>query len=218
MKKAVVSFSGGLDSTTCLMWSLRKGYKTVAVIFDYGQRHKREIDSARKISKILGVKLIEVKLVLPWLKVSSLVSKNIPLPNNPVDKITNNLIPSTYVPARNLVFASLLASYADSYGFDYIVMGPNAIDFSGYPDCRPAFYIHLNNALKYGTKKGNIKILTPIINLSKKEIIELALRLKAPIEYSWSCYEGGKKPCGRCDACRLRAKGFSELGIKDPAL
>ncbi len=218
MKKAVVSFSGGLDSTTCLVWSIKKGYESVAVSFDYGQRHIKEIESARKIARLLGVKLVEVKLNLPWLATSSLVSKKLTLPDNPIDKITSGSIPSTYVPARNLIFASMLASYADSYGFDYIIMGPNAIDFSGYPDCRDVFYNHLNRALKYGTKKGNIKILTPIINLSKKDIIKLAIKLNVPIEYTWSCYAGGKKPCGRCDACKLRAKGFEELGLKDPAL
>lgn len=216
--KAIVSFSGGLDSTTCLTWSVKKGFETVAVSFDYGQRHKKEIKSARKIAKLLGVKLIEVKLNLPWLSVSSLIDKKIPIESVPLEKITKDRIPSTYVPARNLIFASILVSYAESIGARYVIMGPNAIDFSGYPDCRPKFYKYLNLALKNGTKNGDIIILTPLINLSKKDIIKLALKLKAPIEYSWSCYKGEEKPCGKCDACKLRAKGFTELGIKDPAL
>lgn len=217
--KAVVSFSGGLDSTTCLSWSIKKGFKPVAVSFDYGQRHKKEINSARKIASLLGVELVEVKLSLPWFSVSSLVNRDIPIESVPLEKINkNNRIPSTYVPLRNLIFASILSSYAESIGARYVIMGPNAIDFSGYPDCRPKFYMYLNLALRIGSKNGNIKILTPLINLSKKEIIKLALKLKAPIQYSWSCYKGGKKPCGECDSCKLRAKGFMELGINDPAL
>lgn len=217
--KAIVSFSGGLDSTTCLSWSINKGFQTIAVSFNYGQRHKKEILSARKIAALLGVELIEVKISLPWFSISSLVNKDLKIDSVPLEEITKgNRIPSTYVPLRNLVFASLLASYAEAVGAKYIIMGPNAIDFSGYPDCRPKFYKYLNLALKNGTKDGDIKILTPLINLSKKDIIKLALKLKAPIQYSWSCYKGGKKPCGECDSCKLRAKGFRELGIKDPAL
>ncbi|MCX7641290.1 MAG: 7-cyano-7-deazaguanine synthase QueC [Elusimicrobiales bacterium] len=218
MKKAVVSFSGGLDSTTCLCWAISKGFNICAVSFDYGQRHKKEIYAAKKIASVLNVKLIEIKLNLPWLNVSSLVDKKKEIPNASIKEIiSKDRIPSTYVPVRNLIFASLLVSYAESHNFDYVVMGPNAIDFSGYPDCRPVFYKYLNMAVKYGTKNGKIKILTPIINMSKKEIIKLALKLKAPIQYSWSCYRGDKKPCGICDACKIRKKAFEELNIKDPA-
>lgn len=216
MKKSIVSFSGGLDSTTCLVWALRKGYDVVAVNFDYGQRHKREKESARKIAKLLGIELVEIKLNIPFFSSSSLVDIKKEIPKNPVEDIGTK-IPSTYVPARNLVFASVLVSYAESIDAKYVIMGPNAVDFSGYPDCRPYFYKYLNLSLRYGTK-NRIKILTPIINLSKKQIIELAIKLKAPIQYTWSCYQGGEKPCGICDACRLRAKGFKELGIIDPAL
>lgn len=216
--KAVVSFSGGLDSTTCLAWAINRGYKTVAISFDYGQRHIKEIESAKKIADYYRVKLIEVKFSLPWLDKSSLVNKNKELPNIPIKNITSGRIPTTYVPARNLVFASMLVSYAEAESIDYIIMGPNAVDFSGYPDCRPKFYDYLNLALKHGTKKGNIKILTPLINLSKKKIIQLAVKLNAPLKYTWSCYRGDVKPCGKCDACKLRAKGFKEAGIEDPAL
>ncbi|MEF3280613.1 MAG: 7-cyano-7-deazaguanine synthase QueC [Elusimicrobiota bacterium] len=216
MKKAIISLSGGLDSTTCLAWAVYKGYKCYAVSFDYGQRHIREIKSARKVSEYYKVNLVEIKLNFPWLKVSSLVDKNKKLPDKTYKEIVKGNIPSTYVPGRNLVFTSILASYADSINADFIILGPNAIDYSGYPDCRPEFYRNLSKAIKYGTKSKNIKILTPIINLSKKEIVELAYKLKAPIHLTWSCYYGGKKPCGRCDSCKLRAKGFKEAGLKDP--
>ncbi len=218
MKKAIISLSGGLDSTTCLSWAINKGYKCYAVFFDYGQRHIKEIKSARDVARYYKVDLVEIKLNFPWLKVSSLVDENKKLPDKKYEEITSGNIPSTYVPGRNLVFTSILASYADSINADFIILGPNAIDYSGYPDCRPVFYNALSKAIKYGTKKGDIKILTPIINLSKKEIIELAFKLEAPLHLTWSCYKGDKKPCGKCDSCKLRAKGFEEAGLKDPLL
>lgn len=218
MKKAVVSFSGGLDSTTCLAWAIAKGYETVAVSFDYGQRHKKEIGAAKRIADYYKIKLVNVKLSLPWLVQSALVDKKKEIPNLPLKDIILGDIPPTYVPARNLIFASILVSYAETYDMDYVILGANTVDFSGYPDCRAEFYKYLNLALRYGTKKGRIKILTPLINLSKKEIIKLAVKLKAPLEYTWSCYKGGQKPCGLCDACKLRAKGFQEAGLRDPSL
>lgn len=216
MKKTVISLSGGLDSTTCLSWAISKGYKCYSVFFDYGQRHIREINSARKIASFYKISFMVIKLNFPWLKISSLVDKNKKLPDLDYKDITSGKIPSTYVPARNLVFTSILVSYADSISADYIILGPNAIDYSGYPDCRPEFYKRLNKAIKLGTRNKNIKILTPIIKLSKKDIVKLAIKLKAPLKYTWSCYYGGKKPCGNCDSCKLRAKGFEEAGVIDP--
>jgi 7-cyano-7-deazaguanine synthase len=222
MKKAIVSLSGGLDSTTCLAWAINKGYQCYGVTFDYGQRHIKEIKAAKSVANFYGISVVEIKLNFPWLKVSSLVDKNKKIPDIKYEEIISGNIPSTYVPARNLVFTSICASYADSVNADFIVLGPNAIDYSGYPDCRPNFYKVLNDALNLGTKKGNskdkIKILTPIINLSKKDIVKLAFKLKAPVHLTWSCYKGGKKPCGVCDSCKLRAHGFKEAGFKDPSL
>lgn len=219
-KKAIVSLSGGLDSSTCLAWAVDKGYKCYAITFDYGQRHIKEIRAARKIASYYRVPLTEIKLNFPWLKTSSLVDKNKKLPNLKYEKIISGHIPSTYVPARNLVFTSICASYADSVNADFLVLGPNAIDYSGYPDCRPEFYNILSKAVNLGTRKGvensGIKILTPIINMTKAEIVKLAFKLKVPLKYTWSCYYGGKKPCGRCDSCKLRARGFEEAGFKDP--
>jgi len=220
MKKAIVSLSGGLDSSTCLAWALKNGYKCYTVAFDYGQRHIKEIESARKISNYYDVLLYEIKLNFPWFNVSSLVSKNKKLPNKEISDILSNNIPSTYVPLRNLIFTSILASYADSIGASYIVLGPNVIDYSGYPDCRPEFYKTLEKAINYGSRTynegGRIKILTPIIKMSKADIIKLAIKLGVPLELTWSCYYGGEKPCGKCDSCKLRAKGFKEAGLKDP--
>jgi len=222
-KKAVVLFSGGLDSTTALCWALGRGYACEAMSFDYGQRHNRETLSARRIARLLGVKLYEIKLAFPWLGVSSLVGGGKKLPSTGLSRIgAGKTIPSTYVPGRNLVFASMGVSLADSIGAEAVVMGPNVVDYSGYPDCRPRFYRALEKAVKAGTRRGasggRIELLTPLIDLSKKEIIEMAAGLGAPLRHTWSCYRGGKRPCGRCDSCVLRQKGFKEAGIPDPAL
>lgn len=222
VKKAIVLFSGGLDSTTCLAWAIKKGYKCLAVSFFYGQRHDRENLSARKIAKILKTPLYEVNLSLPWLNTSSLVDKKKKIPEEKLEKIVSGKIPSTYVPGRNLMFASIGVSFADSVGAGAVILGPNAVDYSGYPDCRPSFYRALNKAVNLGTKNPSlgrkIEILTPIINLSKAEIVKLAVKLKAPLEHTWSCYRGGARPCGVCDSCKLRARGFLEAGIADPAI
>ncbi len=221
-KKAVVLFSGGLDSTTALSWALAKGYECLAVSFDYGQRHSRENAAARAIARRLGVKLYEIKLDFPWFASCSLVNKKLRLPDVKLAKIGSGDIPSTYVPGRNLVFASVGFSLADAVGADAIVLGPNVVDYSGYPDCRPEFYRALEKAAAFGTRRGaggrKIKILTPLIALSKAGIAKLGARLKAPLELTWSCYSGGKKPCGHCDSCKLRAKGFADAGLADPAL
>jgi len=220
-KTAVVLFSGGLDSTTCLYWALKRGYKCTALNIFYGQRHSREMQSAKAIAKKLGVKLIQVKLNLPWLeKACSLVGKNHKIPDEPMSVIKNkSRIPSTYVPARNLVFMSVAASLADSVGADAIIAGPNAIDYSGYPDCRPQFYKPLAKAVKEGTKSGvsgaPIEIVTPLLRLSKAQIVKLGSSLGVPFGMTWSCYNGGKKPCGKCDSCKLRAEGFAAAGIED---
>lgn len=222
MKKAVVLFSGGLDSTTCLAWALKKGYSCSALSFNYGQRHSRENRAASKIAKLLKVPLFGIRLSFPWLKKSSLVDAKKKLPDLGYGEITSGKVPSTYVPGRNLVFAAIGISFADAIGAEAVILGPNAVDYSGYPDCRPEFYDALAAAANLGTKTplagGKIRLLTPIIRMSKAEIIELALKLGAPLEHTWSCYAGGRRPCGKCDSCKLRARGFLEAGARDPAL
>lgn len=221
LKTAVVLFSGGLDSTTCLYWALNKGYKCVALNISYGQRHIKETACAKKICAKLGIKMESINLNLPWLKeATSLVGKNKTLPEAKLKEIHNKKrLPSTYVPGRNLLFISLAASFADSIGATAIIAGPNAIDYSGYPDCRPQFYKPLAKAVKEGTSGAitgkNIEIITPLLKLSKAQIAKLGAKLKVPFGLTWTCYKGGAKPCGKCDACILRAQGFKEAGILD---
>lgn len=220
-KKAVVLFSGGLDSTTCLYWALSQGYTCETLTVTYGQRHAREIKSAEKIAAGLGIKTHFLDVKLPWITGCSLTNFAQELPNVPVEKITAGGIPSTYVPGRNLLFLSLAGSLADSIDADAIIAGPNAVDFSGYPDCTPEFYKAAAAALNHGTKKGvtdGLEVLAPLMYLSKADIVRLAADLNVPFELTWSCYAGGDKPCGTCDSCKLRARGFEEAGVKDTSL
>ena len=221
-KKAVVLFSGGLDSTTCLYWALAQGYRCEALTVSYGQRHVREVNFARQIAEKLGVREHLITLDLPWLSQHcSLVGNAKKLPDEPLEKITDGHIPSTYVAGRNLLFLSLAGSLADSIGADAIIAGPNAVDFSGYPDCTPAFYSAAAQALNLGTKMGvteGVEVLAPLMDLSKTDIVRLAASLNVPFELTWSCYAGGDKPCGHCDSCKLRARGFQEAGVKDTSL
>jgi 7-cyano-7-deazaguanine synthase len=208
MKKAVVLLSGGIDSTTTLYYAKSKDYKCHALIFDYGQRHKRELRSAVAVAKRAKVPYQTLKISLPW-KGSSLLDKKLRVP---VRKSLKG-IPSTYVPGRNIIFLSFALSYAEAIGAKAIFIGANAIDFSGYPDCRPAFYKAYQKAVQTGTKAKKIKILTPLINMTKAQIIALGLKLKAPLKLTWSCYKGGRRPCGVCDSCRLRDKGLAKIEL-----
>jgi 7-cyano-7-deazaguanine synthase len=220
MKKAIVLLSGGIDSATTLYFAKKKGYKCFCLIFDYGQRHKREIKSAILIAKKVNCKYQILKINLPW-KGSSLLDKKIKLP------ITNyqlpiTKIPSTYVPARNIIFLSFALSFAESINAQAIFIGAHSQDYSGYPDCRKEFYQAFNKVISVGTKAGveknKIKIYTPLIQKTKAQIIRLGARLRVPFELTWSCYRGGKFPCGRCDSCYFRAKGFKEAGMEDPLI
>lgn len=219
--KAVVLLSGGIDSSTTLYYAKHKGYDCHCLIFDYEQRHRREIISAKKLAKLSGCSFKVVKFNLPW-KGSALLDKKISIPERRSFREIKSRIPRTYVPARNTIFLSYAASYAETIRAKAIFIGANAVDFSGYPDCRPAYYEVFNKLIKYATKvgvKGNgIKILTPLIKKTKAQIIKLGMRLKVPYEHTWSCYNGEKRPCLKCDSCILRAKGFNEAGFIDPAL
>ncbi|MBU3958679.1 MAG: 7-cyano-7-deazaguanine synthase QueC [Candidatus Omnitrophica bacterium] len=215
MRKAVVLLSGGLDSATTLYIARSQGFRCFCLIFDYGQRHRREIKAAQRIAQIANCKLQIVKIALPW-KGSSLLDKKINIP------LRVKGIPSTYVPARNIIFLSFALSYAETINARAIFIGANALDFSGYPDCRPEFYRAFRKIIDSGTKSGakgkKIQILTPLIKKKKAQIIKTGVRLGVPFEFTWSCYRGGIRPCEKCDSCYFRAKGFREAGIKDPLL
>jgi 7-cyano-7-deazaguanine synthase len=218
-KRAVVLLSGGLDSTTTLFWAKNKGYECFCLIFDYHQKHKKEIQSAIKIAKITNCNYKIIKFRLPWLG-SALIDKNIKIPEN--RDLTKKEIPPTYVPARNTIFISFALSYAEAIDANTIFIGANALDYSGYPDCRPEYYTAFNKLAQLGTKTGiegkKINIITPLIDKSKAEIVKLGVELNVPFELTWSCYKGGKRPCGKCDSCILRSKGFNEAKIQDTLL
>lgn len=220
-KKAIVLFSGGLDSTTCLYWALAQGYECETLTISYGQKHEREVRAAREIAERLGVKQHFVTLDFPWLASSSLVDNKQEIPDLPMEEIQSGKIPSTYVPGRNLVFLSIAASLMDSLQADAIVAGPNAVDFSGYPDCTPAFFSAASDAINRGTQRGvlnGVEVLAPLMDLSKAGIVKLGAQLGVPFELTWSCYSGGDKPCGFCDSCKLRARGFADAGVVDGAV
>jgi 7-cyano-7-deazaguanine synthase len=219
MKSAIVLLSGGLDSATTLFYALNQRYQVHALIFDYGQRHDKEIKCAVAVARAARCPYEVVKISLPW-KGSALLDKKMKVPHQ--RKLDAKDIPVTYVPARNIIFLSFAASYAEAIGAQKIFIGANAIDYSGYPDCRPDFFAAYSKVLEKGLKTGveghKIKVETPLIRLSKTAIIRLGIKLKVPYELTWSCYEGGRRPCGECDSCRLRAKGFMDAGLKDPLM
>lgn len=210
-KKAVVLLSGGLDSATTLFYCRAQGFQPHCLIFDYGQRHVKEILQAQKLARCVKSESRVIKVRLPW-GGSALLDKKVVLPKNRENM--SREIPPTYVPARNIVFLSFAASFAETIGAGAIFIGANAVDYSGYPDCRPEFYKAFALALKRGLKTGvggkPIKIYTPLIRKTKAQIIRLGQKLKVPYHLTWSCYAGGKKPCGVCDSCLIRAKGFEE--------
>lgn len=217
-KKAVVLLSGGLDSATTLYAAKAKGFDCFCLIFDYGQRHEREIRSAKAVAGAAACAYQVIKIRLPW-KGSSLLERARPLS---VAGTGSKEIPSTYVPGRNTIFLSFALSCAEALASRDIFIGANAIDYSGYPDCRPEYYRSFDKLSRLATKAGvegrPIKVHTPLIRLTKAGIIRLGSKLGVPYELTWSCYVGGKMPCGRCDSCVLRAKGFREARCEDPAL
>ncbi|OGX23945.1 MAG: 7-cyano-7-deazaguanine synthase QueC [Omnitrophica WOR_2 bacterium RIFCSPHIGHO2_02_FULL_45_21] len=221
MKKAVVLLSGGLDSATTLYYARDRGLRCFCLIFDYGQRHRKEILRAKAIAKRASCEWQVVKIALPW-KGSALLDKDARIPQaaNWQAGKRENLIPPTYVPARNIIFLSFALSYAEVMGASAIYIGANAIDYSGYPDCRPEFYQAFIKAAELGTKSGvegkGMSILTPLIQKTKAQIIRLGVKLGVPYELTWSCYKGGKNPCAECDSCGFREKGFREAGLSDP--
>ena len=222
-EKAIVLLSGGLDSATALYWALLiKKWSCRARSFDYGQRHRREVFAAEAVARAAGVTVEKVRFSLPW-GGSSLLGDKGRLPVHSPGRIGKGSIPSTYVPARNTIFLSFALSWADAMGVGNIVIGANALDFSGYPDCRPDYYDAFQKTARLGTRLGAEarrppRIWTPLLRMNKEDIVRLGARLGVPFEKTWSCYAGGSRPCGICDSCVLRRKGFQEAGVKDPAV
>jgi 7-cyano-7-deazaguanine synthase len=220
--RAVVLLSGGLDSYTAGAVAKRDGFSVFALSINYGQRHVQELDASRAVAKALGVEQhLELDLDLTRIGRSALTSAEIEVPKDqPIDP---NEIPSTYVPARNTIFLSLAMGWAEVLGAADIFIGVNALDYSGYPDCRPEFIRAFERLARLATKAGvegrPLTVHTPLIDLSKAGIIRLGLSLGLDYGLTHSCYDPGPtgQPCGHCDSCRLRAAGFSEVGATDPS-
>ena len=222
-KRAVVLFSGGLDSTTLLAKALSEGYQTYALSFDYGQRHRSELEAALKLSKSMGALDHKViKLDLRAIGGSALTDAEIDVPEEGYQKgAVPEGIPVTYVPARNTVFLSIAMGYAEVLEADSIFIGVNAVDYSGYPDCRPEFIASFAETARLGTKQGvegrPFAIHAPLQDMSKADIARECDRLGLDPAWSWSCYDptAEGQACGTCDSCRLRRKGFADAGLVD---
>lgn len=219
-KVAVVLLSGGLDSCTAAAMAKAEGNALVALSFDYGQRHRKELLAARKVAKALGAEHHVLKVPLGRLGASALTDKSIPVPDAPADtSAIGAAVPVTYVPARNTIFLSFALGLAEVTGASSIVIGANALDYSGYPDCRPeyleAFERMANLATKSGTSGKTVRLKAPLLHMSKGDIVAKAVELGAPIHLTWSCYRGGAKACGTCESCVLRLRGFAQAGRQD---
>ena len=222
MKHAVVLLSGGLDSTTTLAIAIAQGYATYALSFDYGQRHKIEIEAARRIVKSLGVKEHRVVEIDNRLFGDSALTDAVDVPKSRSEKEISAGIPVTYVPARNIIFLSHALAWAEMIPAGHIFLGVNAIDYSGYPDCRPEFIAMFETMANIGTKAGvegrRFQIHAPLIKMSKTQIVRKAIELNVDLALTHSCYDPTPegRACGQCDSCQLRRKGFREAGVIDP--
>jgi 7-cyano-7-deazaguanine synthase len=220
--KAVCLLSGGLDSATCLAWALRHGYEPYALSFDYGQRHRVELDAARKVADALGTVAQRVAKIDLRAFGHSALTDDIDVPKGRDEAEMGHGIPITYVPARNTIFLSFALAWAEVLEASDIFIGVNALDYSGYPDCRPEYIAAFETMANLATRTGvegrtRVKIHTPLIDLSKADIVRLAAELGVPFGLTHSCYDpdASGRPCGACDSCLLRAKGFREAGFED---
>ncbi|MFQ5910378.1 MAG: 7-cyano-7-deazaguanine synthase QueC [Thermoplasmata archaeon] len=221
MSKSIVLLSGGLDSATTLAIAKKENDEVYALTFDYGQRHRKEVERAKAIADQLGVKEHRVmEIGLNEIGGSSLTDTTEPIPDYRDYEVMKEEIPSTYVPARNLILLGYALAWSEVVGAGAIYIGANSRDYSGYPDCRPNFYRAFQRLAEVGTRAGiekrGVKIRHPLINLRKADIIKRGRELGVPFELTWSCYRGGDTPCGKCDSCRIRLKGFAEAGLDDP--
>jgi len=222
--KAVCLLSGGLDSSTCLAYARRAGFDCYTLSFDYGQRHSVELEAARRVAAALGATDHRVAKIDLRIFGHSALTADIAVPKGRDEAAMTREIPITYVPARNTIFLSFALAWAEVLEAGDIFVGVNALDYSGYPDCRPEFIHAFEQMSNLATKAGvegptRMRVQTPLIELSKADIVRLACELNVPLELTHSCYDPGPSglPCGACDSCLLRAKGFREAGIADPA-
>lgn len=225
MSDTLVLMSGGLDSCVATAVAIEDGLKPVlALNIHYGQRHEREEKSFFKVASHYGLKALQVdisSLAESIKHATALLNREEELPFDRALSAMTARVPRTYVPGRNTIFLSLAQSIAEANGIDRIVMGANAVDFSGYPDCRPIFVHAWNNLARYATRVGYeknkpIEVVAPIIEWSKASVVWHGKRLSAPMELTWSCYAGGEKACGRCDSCLIRWNAFIANGWVDP--
>ena len=219
MASAVILLSGGLDSATTAAVAIADGYEPIALSFRYGQRHERELAAARKVAQALGIEehyFVDVNLA-QW-GGSALTDQSISLPQAGVKA---GVIPPTYVPGRNTVFIAIALSLAEAKNARAIYLGINAVDYSGYPDCRPEYLEAYQRLAAFSSKagvEGNVpKLIAPLVMDSKVDIVRRALDLGVPIDQTWSCYQGGGEPCGRCDSCRIRDHALIEAGYPELA-
>ena len=216
MKKAIVLLSGGMDSAVTL-YMAKMEYDSRALIFDYGQKARKEIECARRIAEAAGCRYDVLDIPLSW-KGSSLLDETKDIPEGKTSG--KGLIPDTYVPARNVIFLSFGVSYAEAVGAEAVFIGAHQLDFSNYPDCRREFFESFQETVKRGTKCGvegrAVQIVAPIIDKTKKEIVEIGNELDVPFDLTWSCYKQQDEPCGTCESCMFREKAFKEAGIEDP--
>jgi 7-cyano-7-deazaguanine synthase len=214
-KPAVVLLSGGLDSAVALALAKRRRPRVYALTIDYGQIHSKEVRAAQRLAGAFRVPHKVLRITLPW-KGSALLSRKIPLPHGRTLEKKKAGIPPTYVPARNTLFLSYALSWAETLGAGDVYIGAHTRDFSGYPDCRPKFLKAMERVFALGTRCGvlgrKVRIQAPLLRMTKAEIIRLGRKLRVPLDKTWSCYEGGRRPCGTCASCLIRAKGFKEAG------
>jgi len=216
-KRTIALLSGGIDSATAACIAIEAGETVIGLSFDYGQRHLKELKAAEALAEDLHLEdHLTIKIDLSSWGGSSLTDKSKTIPTQGIKK---NIIPNTYVPGRNTIFVAIGLSLAEARGAKKIALGINAMDYSGYPDCRPDYleaYQELANlSSKVGREGNGIKLWAPLLDWEKTKIFNEALRLKIPIEKTWSCYQGGIKPCGKCDSCRIRDQALKEIGRKD---
>ena len=221
LRNAVVLLSGGLDSTTVLALAQERGFECHALSFNYGQRHYFELSAALKVARAAGVTHRTVRVEMPWATSALVSSAGIAVPKGRADEDIAHGIPVTYVPARNTIFLAYALSFAESLDAADIFLGVNALDYSGYPDCRPDFVASFQATARLGTKAGaegsEITIHAPLVKMTKADIIREGVRLGIDYGMTLSCYDPpGGQPCGSCDSCQLRARGFRDAGVVDP--